>query len=81
VRDAAFDASLISREAGPVACCSTLWCRSARNRGSQHPDAYERSSLLLPGVTHIVWQPDLIGQLLTAHVRFFRRWLSEGNGQ
>lgn len=32
--------------------------------------------LLLPGVTHMVWQPEVIEQLLDAHVRFFRRWLS-----
>jgi len=29
--------------------------------------------LLLPGVTHIAFQPEVIGQLLQAHVRFFRR--------
>jgi dipeptidyl-peptidase-4 len=34
--------------------------------------------LLLPGVTHIVWQPELIEQLLTAHVRFLRRALRAG---
>jgi dipeptidyl-peptidase 4 len=32
--------------------------------------------LLLPGVTHMVWQPEIIEQLLDAHVRFFRRWLT-----
>jgi dipeptidyl-peptidase-4 len=32
--------------------------------------------LLLPGVTHMVWQPEVIEQLLDAHVRFFRRWLT-----
>jgi dipeptidyl-peptidase-4 len=32
--------------------------------------------LLLPGVTHMVWQPEVIEQLLEAHVRFFRRWLA-----
>jgi dipeptidyl-peptidase 4 len=31
--------------------------------------------LLLPGVTHMAWQPEVIEQLLGAHVRFFRRWL------
>ena len=31
--------------------------------------------LLLPGVTHVAWQPEIIEQLLAAHVRFFRRWL------
>jgi dipeptidyl-peptidase-4 len=34
--------------------------------------------LLLPGVTHMVWQPEIIEHLLTAHVRFFRRWLGRG---
>jgi dipeptidyl-peptidase-4 len=34
--------------------------------------------LLLPGVTHITWQPEIIEQLLAAHVRFFRRWLAPG---
>jgi dipeptidyl-peptidase 4 len=32
--------------------------------------------LVLPGVTHMVWQPEVIEQLLDAHVRFFRRWLA-----
>jgi len=32
--------------------------------------------ILLPGVTHMVWQPEIIEQLLDAHVRFFRRWLT-----
>jgi dipeptidyl-peptidase 4 len=32
--------------------------------------------LLLPGVTHMVWQPEVIGKLLHAHARFFRRWLA-----
>ncbi|HEY1823589.1 MAG TPA: prolyl oligopeptidase family serine peptidase [Trebonia sp.] len=32
--------------------------------------------LALPGVTHMVWQPEIIEQLLDAHVRFFRRWLT-----
>jgi dipeptidyl-peptidase-4 len=31
--------------------------------------------LLLPGVTHMAWQPEVIEQLLGAQVRFFRRWL------
>jgi dipeptidyl-peptidase 4 len=31
--------------------------------------------LLLPGVTHMAWQPEVIELLLRAHVRFFRRWL------
>jgi dipeptidyl-peptidase-4 len=34
--------------------------------------------LLLPGVTHITWQPETIELLLAAHVRFFRRWLAPG---
>jgi dipeptidyl-peptidase 4 len=34
--------------------------------------------LLLPGVTHMAWQPDVIEALLAAHVRFFRRYLTEG---
>jgi dipeptidyl-peptidase 4 len=34
--------------------------------------------LLLPGVTHMAWQPEIIEQLLGAHVRFFRRWLADG---
>jgi len=40
--------------------------------------------LLLPGVTHMAWQPEIIEQLLGAHVRFFRRWLADeqkGAGQ
>jgi dipeptidyl-peptidase 4 len=36
--------------------------------------------LLLPGVTHMAWQPEIIEQLLEAHVRFFRRWLTPGPG-
>ena len=35
----------------------------------------EHEVLLLPGVTHMAWQPEVIEQLLGAHVRFFRRWL------
>jgi dipeptidyl-peptidase 4 len=31
--------------------------------------------LLLPGVTHMAWQPEVIEQLLGAQVRFFHRWL------
>jgi len=34
--------------------------------------------LLLPGVTHMAYQPEVIEQLLGAHVRFFRRWLAPG---
>ncbi|HEU5418752.1 MAG TPA: prolyl oligopeptidase family serine peptidase [Streptosporangiaceae bacterium] len=34
--------------------------------------------LLLPGVTHITWQPEIIEQLLGVHARFFRRWLAPG---
>jgi dipeptidyl-peptidase-4 len=34
--------------------------------------------LLLPGVTHITWPPEIIEQLLAAHVRFFRRTLAPG---
>jgi dipeptidyl-peptidase-4 len=34
--------------------------------------------LLLPGVSHMVWQPDVVEQMLQAHVRFFRRWLAPG---
>jgi dipeptidyl-peptidase-4 len=36
----------------------------------------EHEVLLLPGTTHMVWQPDTIEQLLRAHIRFFRRWLT-----
>ena len=36
----------------------------------------EHEVLLLPGVTHMVWQPEIIEQLLRAHVRFFRRHLA-----
>ena len=32
--------------------------------------------LLLPGVTHMVWQPEVIERQLEANVRFFRRWLA-----
>jgi dipeptidyl-peptidase 4 len=38
----------------------------------------EHEVLLLPGVTHMAWQPEVIEQLLGAHVRFFRRWLAPG---
>jgi dipeptidyl-peptidase-4 len=31
--------------------------------------------LLLPGVTHMVWQAEVIAGLLEAHADFFRRWL------
>ena len=33
--------------------------------------------LLLPGVTHMVWQPEVIERLLEANVRFFRRSLTK----
>jgi dipeptidyl-peptidase-4 len=36
----------------------------------------EHEVLLLPGITHMAWQPEVIEQLLGAHVRFFRRWLA-----
>jgi len=32
--------------------------------------------LLLPGVTHMVWQPPVIEAMLRAHADFFRRWLA-----
>ncbi len=32
--------------------------------------------LLLTGVTHMVWQPEVVEHLLTVHARFFRRWLA-----
>ena len=38
----------------------------------------EHEVLLLPGVTHMVWQPEVIEQLLGAQLRFFRRWLGPG---
>ena len=38
----------------------------------------EHEVLLLPGVTHMAWQPEVIEQVLGAHVRFFRRWLAPG---
>jgi dipeptidyl-peptidase 4 len=44
----------------------------------------EHEVLLLPGVTHMAWQPEVIEQLLGVHVRFFRRWLADeqkGTGQ
>jgi dipeptidyl-peptidase 4 len=34
--------------------------------------------LMLPGVTHMVWQPPVIEALLRAHADFFRRWLAPG---
>jgi dipeptidyl-peptidase 4 len=37
--------------------------------------------LLLPGVTHMAWQPEIIEQVLAAHVRFFRRCLALGRDQ
>jgi dipeptidyl-peptidase 4 len=38
----------------------------------------EHSTLLLPGVTHMVWQPPVIAGMLRAQVDFFRRWLAAG---
>ena len=32
--------------------------------------------LLLPGVTHMVWQPPVIEAVLRTHADFFRRWLA-----
>jgi dipeptidyl-peptidase 4 len=32
--------------------------------------------LLLPGVTHMVWQPPVIEAVLGTHTEFFRRWLA-----
>jgi dipeptidyl-peptidase 4 len=32
--------------------------------------------LLLPGVTHMVWQPPVIEAVLRTHAEFFRRWLA-----
>jgi dipeptidyl-peptidase 4 len=34
--------------------------------------------LMLPGVTHMVWQPAVIAGMLRAQAGFFRRWLSAG---
>jgi dipeptidyl-peptidase-4 len=34
--------------------------------------------LMLPGVTHMVWQPPVIAGMLRAQAEFFRRWLSAG---
>jgi dipeptidyl-peptidase 4 len=34
--------------------------------------------LLLPGVTHMVWQPPMIEAMLRAQAGFFRRWLAPG---
>ncbi len=34
--------------------------------------------LMLPGVTHMVWQPPVIAGMLRAQAGFFRRWLSPG---
>jgi len=34
--------------------------------------------LMLPGVTHMVWQPPVIEAMLRTHVDFFRRWLAPG---
>jgi dipeptidyl-peptidase 4 len=38
----------------------------------------EHSTLMLPGVTHMVWQPPVIAGMLQAQVDFFRRWLAAG---
>jgi dipeptidyl-peptidase 4 len=38
----------------------------------------EHSTLMLPGVTHMVWQPPVIAGMLRAQVGFFRRWLAAG---
>ena len=34
--------------------------------------------LMLPGVTHMVWQPPMIEAVLRAQAGFFRRWLAPG---
>ena len=34
--------------------------------------------LMLPGVSHMVWQPPVIAGMLRAQADFFRRWLSAG---
>jgi dipeptidyl-peptidase 4 len=39
----------------------------------------EHSTLLLPGVTHMVWQPPVIAGMLRAQADFFRRWLGAGS--
>ncbi len=36
----------------------------------------EHSLLALPGVTHMVWQPEVIAGMLRAQASFFRRWLA-----
>ena len=38
----------------------------------------EHAVLMLPGVTHMVWQPPVIAGMLRAQVDFFRRWLAAG---
>jgi dipeptidyl-peptidase-4 len=38
----------------------------------------EHSLLLLPGVTHMVWQPPVIMRLFQAQAQFLRRWLAAG---
>jgi dipeptidyl-peptidase-4 len=38
----------------------------------------EHAVLMLPGVTHMVWQPPVIAGMLRAQVDFFRRWLGAG---
>jgi dipeptidyl-peptidase 4 len=36
----------------------------------------EHAVLMLPGVTHMVWQPPVIAGMLRAQSNFFRRWLA-----
>jgi dipeptidyl-peptidase 4 len=36
----------------------------------------EHGLLALPGVTHMVWQPEVIAGMLRAQAAFFRRWLA-----
>ena len=38
----------------------------------------EHAVLMLPGVTHMVWQPPVIAAMLRAQVEFFQRWLAAG---
>jgi dipeptidyl-peptidase 4 len=38
----------------------------------------EHEVLMLPGVTHMVWQPPVIAGMLRAQAGFFRRWLPAG---
>ena len=51
---------------------SLLLARELRAAGRDHELA------LLPDVTHMVWQPEVIEQLLALHVRFLRRCLGPG---